>query len=190
MTPSAASKNYQLNVTNDTTSRGATGMSFTQLFGLGITQAAAPATNFSVNPAITAQPGLLAFGQPSIDASTAAGDAVVSHGDARGILALQNLSSVRQSFAQVGALGAQSSTLSDFAGAFYQDVATRSQTASAANTAQTDRLTEAQSRQSSNSGVNLDEELSNMMMYQQAYSAGARMLDVVQKLYDTLLQVQ
>jgi len=190
MTPSAANQNYQLNVTNDTTSRGTTGMSFTQLFGLGITQAAAPATNFIVNPAITAEPGLLAFGQPSIDASTVAGDTIVSHGDARGILALQNLSSVRQSFAAVGALGAQSASLSDFAGAFYQDVATRSQTATAANTAQTDRLTEAQQRQSSDSGVNLDEELSNMMMYQQAYGAGARILNVVDQLYNTLLQIQ
>ena len=62
---------------------------------------------------------------------------------------LQNLNSVRQSFAAVGGLGAQTSTLNDFAAGFYQDVATRSQAASSANTAQTDRLTEAQSRQSS-----------------------------------------
>ena len=52
--------------------------------------------------------------------------------------------------------------------------ATQSQTATANQTAQSDRLQEAQSRQASNSGVNLDEELSNMMIYQQAYSAGAR----------------
>ena len=190
MTPAAPYANYKLNVTNDTTARGTTGMSFTQLFGLGITEASTPATNFTVNPAIGEQPGLLAFGQPSITPASVAGDAIVSHGDARGILALQNLSSTRQSFGAVGALGAQSATLSDFAGAFYQDVATRSQAASTANTAQTDRLTEAQSRQSSDSGVNLDEELSNMMMYQQAYGAGARILNVVQQLYDTLLQIQ
>ena len=29
-----------------------------------------------------------------------------------------------------------------------------------------------------------------MMIYQQAYGAGARMLNVVDQLYDTLLQVQ
>lgn len=190
MTPSASCTNYLLNVTNDTTARGTTGVSFTQLFGLGIAQAAAPATNFVVNPEIAASPSRLAFGQPSIDATTAVGDTVVSHGDARGILALQNLTSARQSFGQVGALGAQMATLGEFASSFYQDVATRSHAAAAANTAQTDRLTEAKARQTSDSGVNLDEELSNMMMYQQAYGAGARMLDVVQKLYDTLLQIQ
>ncbi len=190
MTPAAAYANYKLNVTNDTTARGTTGVSFTQLFGLGIAQTAAPATNFIVNPDIAASPTRLAFGQSSIDAATGVGDSVVTHGDARGILALQNLTSTRQSFAQVGALGAQMATLGEFASSFYQDVATRSSAAAAANTAQSDRLTEAKSRQSSDSGVNLDEELSNMMMYQQAYGAGARILDVVQKLYDTLLQIQ
>ena len=49
---------------------------------------------------------------------------------------------------------------------------------------------EAQSRQSSNSGVNLDEELTNLTTYQQAYSAGARILTVVDQLYSTLLQIQ
>ena len=68
-------------------------------------------------------------------------------------------------------------------------MATRSNVASTAATTQDDRLTEAQSRQSSASGVSLDEELSNMMIYQQAYAAGARMLQVGQQLYDTLLQM-
>ena len=35
-----------------------------------------------------------------------------------------------------------------------------------------------------NSGVNLDEELTNLTTYQQAYSAGARMLTVVDQLYN------
>ena len=52
------------------------------------------------------------------------------------------------------------------------------------------RLAEAQSRQASDSGVNLDEELTNLTTYQQAYAASARLLTVVGKLYDTLLQIQ
>ena len=43
---------------------------------------------------------------------------------------------------------------------------------------------------SSNSGVNLDEELTNLTTYQQAYSASARILTVVDQLYHTLLQIQ
>jgi flagellar hook-associated protein 1 FlgK len=57
-------------------------------------------------------------------------------------------------------------------------------------TTQDDRLQEAQSRMADNSGVSLDEELTNLTTYQQAYSAGARMLTVVDQLYQTLLQIQ
>ncbi len=189
-TPSSNYSNYSLNVTQDTTTRGSTGMSFSQLFGLGITQGSAAAQGFSVNSDITASPSRLSFAQASITGATVAGDSIVTSGDSRGLLALQNVSSTKQSFAKAGGMAAQSASLSDYAGGFYQDVATRSQTAQTNNTAQTDRLTEAKSRQSSVSGVNLDEEMSNMMIYQQAYSASARILQTVQTLYDTLLQVQ
>jgi flagellar hook-associated protein 1 FlgK len=80
--------------------------------------------------------------------------------------------------------------LSDYAATFYQNVSTQSNSVTANQTTQDDRLTEAQSRQSSNSGVNLDEELSSLSTYQQSYAAGARMLTVVDQLYQTLLQIQ
>ena len=104
--------------------------------------------------------------------------------------ALQSLETSQQSFAKVGALGRQVTSLGNYAAGLYQDVATRGTTVSSNKAAQDDRLTEAQSRQSSVSGVSIDEELSNMIVYQQAYSAGARMLNVVDQLYTTLLQIQ
>jgi flagellar hook-associated protein 1 FlgK len=187
MTP--ANSANQLDVTADTTQRGDTGMSFTSLFGLGSQQGAAQAQDFSVTGAISSSPSLLAFAQASIDPTTVAGDSILGSGDARGLLALQDVGNNQQSFARAGNLSAQTSSLSAYSGLLYQDVATQSQTASSDATTQSDRLTEAQSRQSSTSGVNLDEELSNMMIYQQAYSAGARILTVAQQLYDTLLQI-
>jgi flagellar hook-associated protein 1 FlgK len=36
------------------------------------------------------------------------------------------------------------------------------------------------------SGVNLDEELSDLMLYEQAYSAAARVVKVVQEMFDVL----
>ena len=104
--------------------------------------------------------------------------------------ALQNLATAKQNFVSAGDLGTQTTALGDYAAAFYQDVSTRSASATSNKTAQDDRLTEAQTRQSATSGVSLDEELSNMMIYQQAYSAGARMLTVVDQLYSTLLNIQ
>jgi flagellar hook-associated protein 1 len=182
--------NYKLCVTNDSTQRGGTGVSFTQLFGIGDNQTALQAASFSVNAQIAAQPQRVAFAQAQITGATTIGASVVSHGDNTGALALQNVGTTDQSFGQAGGIAAQASTLSDYAAAFYQDVATRGQTAQTNQSTQDDRLQEVTTRQQSASGVNLDEELTHMMTYQQAYSAGARMLSVVQQLWDTLLQIQ
>jgi len=190
ITPATQYAGYRLDVNNDTTQRGTTGMSFTTMFGIGASQKGALATSFQVNSALAAQPSLMPFAQSNITAASVAGDNIAGSGDNRGLLALQNLQSQDQSFARVGNLGAQVATLGDYAASFYQDSATRSQAVTAGATAQSDRFAEAQTRQSQNSGVNLDEELTNMMTYQQAYAAGARMLTVVGQLYDTLLQIQ
>jgi len=189
MTPSAANTGYQLDVTNDTTSRGDTGMSFTTLFGLGQQQAAALAGSFSVNAAMTSNPAELPVGQSSITATTVAGDQIVGAGDSSGLLALQAVNTSNQSFAAAGNLPAATMSLDDYAGDFYQDIATQSQTAQTNSTTQSDRLTEAQSQISQVSGVNLDQQLPQMVTYQQAYSAGARILQTAQALYDTLLQI-
>jgi flagellar hook-associated protein 1 FlgK len=188
--PASQYAGYRLDVNSDTTQRGTTGMSFTTMFGIGASRGSAIATGFQVNDALVASPARLPFAQSNITAATVAGDSIAGSGDNRGLLALQNLQSQDQMFARVGNLGAQASTLGDYAASLYQDSATRSQAITANATAQSDRFAEAQSRQSQTSGVNLDEELTNMMSYQQAYAAGARMLTVVGQLYDTLLQIQ
>ena len=46
---------------------------------------------------------------------------------------------------------------------------------------------EVSQRNSDVSGVNMDEELSNLVVYQNAYNAAARVLSSVQELYDSLL---
>jgi len=186
----------KVDVTADTTSRDTTGMSLSQLFGLGSNSVAQQAVGFTVNSAILNDPSLLAFAKANFDTTTVnnvsvttVDNQVVGAGDSSGLLALQNLATSQQSFTKAGALGAQVTTLVNYAAAFYQDLATRTSDAKTNQTTQDDRLTEAQTRLSDNSGVSMDEELSNMMMYQQAYSAGARMLTVVGQLYDTLLQI-
>lgn len=53
--------------------------------------------------------------------------------------------------------------------------------------AQSTLLQQATAARDSLSGVNLDEEAANLLRYQQAYQASAKMLDVGSKLFDTLL---
>ena len=189
MTPSPANAGYQLNVTGDSTARGDTGMSFTTLFGFGQQQATALASGFAVNSAMVSNPAELPFAQSSITASTVAGNQIVGAGDSSGLLALQNVNTANRTFAATGNLSAGTMSLDDYAGSLYQDIATQSSAAQSNSTAQSERLTEAQAQQSKVSGVNLDQQLSNMVTYQQAYSAGARMMQTAQALYDTLLQI-
>ncbi|MBV9993129.1 MAG: flagellar hook-associated protein FlgK [Alphaproteobacteria bacterium] len=189
LTETPANPADKLAVASDTTTRGSTGMSFSTLFGLGDQETANFASGFAVNPDLVSNPARLAFAQLNIDATTTAGATVVGHGDSSGALALQNVGQATQSFAAAGGLGARSATLGDYAASFYQNVALASQTATSNQTAQDDRLQEAQSRASNVSGVSLDEELTNMTTYQQAYGASARVLSVVQQLYDTLQNI-
>lgn len=185
LTSSYANGGYQLQVASDTTARGTTGMSLTQLFGLGANSIGQQAVNFSVKDAIVSDPSRIALGQ-----AATSGTQLIGSGNSQGLIALQSLATSKQTFSRAGSLAAQSASLGDYTSAIYQDIATKSSAASASKTTQADRLTEAQNRMSSNSGVNLDEELSNMIIYQRAYSASARLMTTVGELYDTLLSIK
>ncbi len=186
---SALYSDYQLNVNNDSTQRGTTGLSFTSLFGLGDNNLANQAVNFAVTPQVASAPQRIGMATAQL-AGAAPGDVIVSAGDNSGALALQGVITQNRSFGTAGGLAAQFGSLSDYAATFYQNLSTRSNTVTQAQTTQDDRLQEAQTRMTANSGVSLDEELTNLTTYQQAYAAGARLLTVVGKLYDTLLEIQ
>ena len=85
-----------------------------------------------------------------------------------------------------------SNGLSTFAVSYAQlvsDVGTKTKTALTDSTAQATVLQQAQTARDSVSGVNLDEEAANLIKYQQAYQAAARMMTTVSKLFDTLLSI-
>jgi len=187
---SALYSDYDLNVTGDSTQRGATGISFTKLFGIGSNNLANQAVNFSVTSQVAKAPQRIGLGMPKITAATVAGDSIVAGGDNSGAIAFQNVMNANRNFPGAGGISAQRESLSDYAASFYQQVSTLSNAVTQNQTTQDDRLQEAQSRMASNSGVSLDEELTNLTTYQQAYAAGARMLSVVDQLYQTLLQIQ
>jgi flagellar hook-associated protein 1 FlgK len=187
---SALYPNYQLNVTGDTTERGTTGLSFTTLFGIGANQVANQAADFSLTPAVANSPQNIGLATPGITSSTVAGDTVVESGDSSGAIALENVPANSLNFKSAGGIAAQAASLTDYAASFYQNLSDQSNAVTQNQTTQDDRLQQAQSQLSSNSGVNLDEELTNLTTYQQAYSASARVLSVVDQLYTTLLQIQ
>ena len=114
----------------------------------------------------------------------------MSAGDNSGAIALQNVLTKTQAFQAAGGIAAQAASLSDYAASFYQNVSTQSNAVTANQTTQDDRLNEAEARIQSESGVNLDEELTALTSYQQAYAAGARLLTVVNQMYEDLLNIR
>lgn len=177
--------NCSLTVDADDTERGDTGISITGLFGIGDNTVASYASSLAVKNTLTED--TLPFSDIYLDSSSAIGDATVGSGDTAGAVALQKVETATRSIDAAGGLSARTTSLSSYSSALYQDIATRSSAADDNYTTQSDRLTEAQSMQSSAEGVNLDEELANLVIYQQAYSAAARLLTTLQDLYDTLL---
>jgi flagellar hook-associated protein 1 FlgK len=189
MTSAAGYQDYTLDVRSDSTARGTTGESFSSLFGLGESQSIMRAQGFSISTNIANAPQRLAFAQASLTPTSVLGTQIVGSGDNRGLLALQGLSTKNIAFSSGGALPGRTTTLGDYAATFYQDVSARGQLIESSRTAQNTRLAQAQKNESQSEGVNIDEELSNMMMLQQAYNAGARLIKVADELYDQLLNI-
>lgn len=180
---------YQLYVTGDTTQRGSTGLSFTAMFGLGTQAVANQAANFSVTPLVATSPDDIPLTSPAITSSAVAGDTILASGDSKGAIALENVPNRTFKFPAAGGIAAQAASLSNYAAAFYQNLSNQSNTVTTNQTTQSDRLQQAQQQLAANSGVNLDEELTNLTTYQQAYSASARVLSIVNQLYQTLMQI-
>jgi flagellar hook-associated protein 1 FlgK len=55
--------------------------------------------------------------------------------------------------------------------------------------AETKALAQATAAMQSESGVNLDEEATNLIRYQQAYQAAGKMMQIASDLFDVLLQI-
>ena len=186
-TPTAASPDAVLDVNGDNTDRGGTGVSFTAMFGIGRRYQMEQATDLSVDPQILAQPSGLALGQLSFDSTTQPGDIVAAVADSTGAQGLVNLATNIVGFPASGDLRKTASSLGDYAALVVGNTSNNAATVTQMQQAADSVKAEVESRRTSVEGVNLDEELSNMIIYQQAYNAAARLVTVAKDVYDTLL---
>jgi flagellar hook-associated protein 1 len=178
----------RIEVVSDTTQRGATGTSFTQLFGMGDGARAQRIDTISLNSQMTSDPSRVPFAELNLTGAVV-GDRVLEAGDARGAAAFTQLRGGTVSFGGSASVGAGSGALSDIAarvvGAAGRMAAEASRSAAGAKTiedASSTRLAQA-------TGVNLDEEIVRMTTFQQSYAASARLIQSAQQMYDTLLQI-
>lgn len=147
------------------------------------------ASTIAVRSDLLATPGLLATSALSVESSPSVGDTVVSIGESGIGQALASALSGNQDFAAAGNLKASSATFADYAAKIVAGMsATAQSSATALETSESAQQSLADSL-SSQSGVNLDEETAKLSELEQQYSAAAQLLETLNSMFDTLLQV-
>ncbi len=185
VTPQTGFESLNANVTSDTTARGASQKTFSSLFGLGARYVADAASDMGVVNTIKNNANRLALA--TFDQTAAVGQVAMTKGDQSGVMKYQALETTSASFEAVGNLSAFEGSLSQFAASFLSNAGLMAEMSVRREDDTGALLTEINQRKGDISGVNIDEELSNMIIYQNAYNAAARVITTVQELYDSLL---
>ena len=150
------------------------------------------AINLAVQSNILANPNLLSTGKLNSNTTTANPTNFTSSifsGDNSTTQQLAGLATSLNSFSPIGGMPASSVTLSQYAGQIIAKTSTDSNNVTnAVNDSQT--LLTGFTKQAQNvSGVNLDQELANTVIYQNAYSASARIITVINQMFTDLVGI-
>lgn len=157
--------------------------------GLNDLLSGSDASTIAVRSDLLATPGLTATSSLSVDAGPAVGDVVVSIGESSIAQALDEALTTKQSFAAAGTLKASNTSFADYAAKIVSGIAaTAESSATELETSQSAQQSLADSM-SSQSGVNLDEETAKLSELEQQYSMAAQLLETLNSMFDTLLQV-
>ena len=141
----------------------------------------------SVRSDIVLTPSLISRGAMQWDSTLGpAGQYYMSAGDDTVALQMAQTLATNTAFKSAGNMGAISSTLSNYAAQILSGNADR-----AAGNETDARLSESlhtslKVKSDDVRGVNLDEEMSSLLLYQQSYGAAARMFTVIQRMFDAL----
>lgn len=167
-----------LSIPSDSTDRYGTGRSFSSIAGL--TGAASGLSGAAVRPDILLDAARLPLAR--LQGGAAVGGKALGAADNRGATAFVDAlgGSVDLGKDGVGTLDRFSGLLLGGAGTQAAQAADQLADASA-------RHDDAVNRRNSYSGVNVDEELANMVVLQNSYSAAARVMTATSQMYDTLL---
>jgi flagellar hook-associated protein 1 FlgK len=187
VTPASGYENYDMAVSSDTTARGATGVTFSRFFGLGDRYRMDQAFDVDVKSAIKADPTQMALAR--LDTGAGAGVPALTSGDNRGATELFALSTSNFTFDAAGDLPSLTTSLSSYAGYFLSSISLEADRLSSLRDDRETLRDEIQIRRDSVTGVDLDEELANMIVYQNAYNAAARLITTANQMFDTLLGI-
>ncbi len=164
---------------------------FSHYFGLNdlVVKTGAAATSLAVNPAIEADPTRLAAAYLAVDTSGTPTGTLGGAGDNRGALELVGALERKYETITRGALPGRSTSARDY---IVDMVALQAQAVDRQRTAadvSRELVSDLETRRAAVSGVNLDEEMSRLVLYQQAYTASARVLTMTSELFDELMNL-
>ncbi len=188
-TPAAGYEQYAVEIASDSTVRTGSGVAFSQLFGLGDAARMSRAENLEVAPEIRADSSRLAFARLDVNAATLPTERVIFEGDNRGGQDLVAAMTSKRTFDHAGGLAGGLASIEEFGARLAGDVGARAARAERADIAAQSVQAAADQKRSDVEGVNLDEELARMTLYQQAYNASARLLQAAREMTDTLLNI-
>jgi flagellar hook-associated protein 1 FlgK len=179
-TANAAGAGATVSIPSDSTHRYGTGLSFSSLSGL--TGAASGLRTAAVPAAILADTTRLPLARLQLGA--AVGQKAIGAGDIRGANAFVDALAATTDFGKDG-----SATISMFANRLLGSAGSQAALAKTAAADASARLGDTVNRRDSYSGVNIDEELAQMVVLQNSYSASARVMTTASQMYDTLLNM-
>lgn len=165
-----------LTISSDATDRFGSGRSLTSLAGL--TGDGSGLSRAQVRPQLQANPALLPLARLE---DVAIGAKAIGAADLRGALTFGNELARAIDFGKDGKV-----TTAAIAAALVGDAGAGAARASGTLQDATARRDDAINRRDSFSGVNIDEELSQMVILQNSYSAAARVISTANDMYDTL----
>jgi flagellar hook-associated protein 1 FlgK len=174
-----------LSVAQDMTTQVPSGVSMSELFGLGGGVRTSRADGFSIRSDINTNPSKLALAQ--LNLAAVSGAVALSSGDGRGALALADAGQRAANFQATSGSAGGSQSITRYASDMSGDIGARAAAAKSRSESSDAIQTEAKARQTSYEGVNLDEELVLMTTYQQAFNASARLIQSAKDMYDVLL---
>ncbi|SEI77900.1 flagellar hook-associated protein 1 FlgK [Sphingomonas sp. OV641] len=167
-----------LSIPSDSTNRLGTGHSFSALSSLS--GAASGLASGEVRPEILTNAGKLPLARLQAEASV--GQRALGAADIRGASAFAEQLGKAQDLGKDGVV-----TLDRFSSLLLGRAGTQAAQAASALTAASTRRDDAVNRRDSYAGVNIDEELAQMVVFQNSYSAAARVITTASEMYDTLL---
>lgn len=187
ITPKVGFDGLQAVVKSDSTLRSGTGISMSRLFGIGDSHRMNAARNVSLADAVAKDMQRFALGR--VDLTAAPGVPAVSVGDPSGAIALEDIIQNTTSFKPAGQLTALTTTLGRYAANVLSMTALLAERAGDLQNNSEALRSEIMSRIANVSGVNMDEELANMVIFQNAFNASARLITTAREMFNALMDV-